>query len=240
VNFFTDGKLKPIHYLLLQLKAIDRIVIIGAVGTALNIIYQIKDAILNYNYPAELEGVIIDDLEPGSFVGDIPVLGSAKDIKRLIKDTNFRFIFCLYHMDKMKERFALLQSYNIPPDRLINFVHPLSYTSPDLHPGTGNVILSNSTIQTGVRIGNNNIINSNVIIEHDTIIGNGNFFSASVCIGAKVNIGNHCFIGLNASVRENVRLGENVFVGMHSLVLDNFSNVVIAGIPAKPLKKKEL
>ena len=222
------------------MKAIDRIVVIGAVGTALNILYQIKDAILNYNYPAELEGVIIDDLKPGSSVGEFPVIGSTKDIKRLIKDTSFRFIFCLYRMDKMKERFDLLQSYKIKPERFINFVHPLAYTSPDLHLGTGNVILSNSAIQAGVQIGNNNIINSNVTIEHNTSIGNGNFFSASVCIGAIVNIGNHCFIGLNASVRENVRLDENVFVGMHSLVLNNFSNVAIAGIPAKPLKKKDL
>ena len=222
------------------MKAINKIAVIGAVGTALNILYQIKDAILNYNYPAELEGIIIDDLEPGSSVGEFPVIGSAKDLKRILKDTDFRFIFCLYHMDKMKERFDLLQSYNIPPKRLINFIHPLAYTSADLQLGTGNVILSNSTIQSNVRIGNNNIINSNVAIEHDTSIGNGNFFSASVCVGAKVSIGNHCFIGLNASVRENVRLDENVFVGMHSLVLYNFSNVAIAGIPAKPLKKKGL
>jgi sugar O-acyltransferase (sialic acid O-acetyltransferase NeuD family) len=219
---------------------LQKIVVIGAVGTAINIVYQIKDAILRHNYPAELEGIIIDDSKPGSSVREFPVIGSSKDIKRLIKNTNCRFIFCLYNMDKMKERYNLLQGYNIPHERLINFVHPLAFTSPDLQLGTGNVILSNSTIQAGVRLGDSNIINSNVTIEHDTSIGNGNFFSASVCVGAKVKIGNHCFIGLNTSIRENVIFNENVLVGMHSLVLNDFSNVSIAGIPAKPLKKKDL
>jgi sugar O-acyltransferase (sialic acid O-acetyltransferase NeuD family) len=198
----------------------------------MNILYQIKDAIMNYNYPAELVGVIIDDVEPGNSVVDVPVLCSTKGINKLIKDTTYKFIFCLYHMNKMKERFALLQSYKIMPERFINFIHPLAYISPDLQVGTGNVILSNSTIQAGIQIGNNNIINSNVTIEHDTKIGHGNFISACACIGAHVNIDNNCFIGLNASVRENIKIGENVFVGMHSLIINNFSNCKVRGIPA--------
>ena len=220
------------------MKDINRIAVIGAVGSALNILYQIKDAINNYHYPAELEGVIIDDIAPGNSVSEFPVIGSTKDIKRLVYDTDLRFIFCLYHMDKMKERYKLMLSYNIPSERFTNFVHPLAYVSPDLNIGTGNVILSNSSIQAGVKIGNYNIINSNVTIEHNTSIGNGNFISANVCVGAKVNIGEYCFIGLNSSVRGNVKLEENVFIGMHSLVLNDFSNTVVAGVPAKKLKRK--
>jgi serine acetyltransferase len=60
-----------------------------------------------------------------------------------------------------------------------------------------------------------------------------------VCIGANVKMGNHCFIGLNSSVRENVILGDNVFVGMHSLVLNDLSNISVAGVPAKTLKRSQ-
>lgn len=220
------------------MKPIDRIAVVGAIGTALNILYQIKDAIESYNYPAELAGIIIDDLQPGTKVGDFEIIGSSKDIQRFLKETDYRFIFCLYRLDKMVERFELFKSYKIPDDRLSNFIHPLAYISPDLQLGRGNVILSNSTVQSGVKIGDNNIINSNITIEHDTVIGCGNFLSANACIGAKVNIGNHCFIGLNSSVRENIRLDDNVFVGMHSLVLNDFSDVYVAGVPAKIIERK--
>jgi sugar O-acyltransferase (sialic acid O-acetyltransferase NeuD family) len=221
------------------LKTIDKIVVVGAVGTALNILYQIKDAIVRFGYKAEIKGIIIDDREQGAQIGDFSVIGPSGDIPKFIRDTDYKFIFCLYRMDKMEERSRLLESFKIPYERFINFIHPLAYVSPDLELGQGNVILSNSTVQAGVTIGNNNIINSNITIEHNTTIGNSNFFSANSCIGAKVKIGNNCFFGLNSSVRENVTLAGNVFVGMHSLVLDDFSNVQLAGIPAKITERKK-
>jgi sugar O-acyltransferase (sialic acid O-acetyltransferase NeuD family) len=231
-------KLPATHYLLFQLKTNDKIVVIGAVGSALNILYQIKDAIERFYYSAEIAGIIIDDQNAGDKVGDFKVLGSTKAIQRILSDTDYGFIFCLYRMDKMKERFDLFKSFGIPDDRLINFIHPLAYVSPDITLGTGNVFLSNTTILSGVRIGNCNIINSNITVEHNSEIGNGNFLSANVCIGSKVKIGDHCFVGLNTSVRENVKLGDDVFVGMHSLVLNDFSDVSIAGVPAKIIKSK--
>jgi sugar O-acyltransferase (sialic acid O-acetyltransferase NeuD family) len=221
------------------LKKIDKIVVIGAVGTALNILYQIKDAIENFQYPAELKGIIIDDREAGWKAGDFTVIGTGNEIQKFLKETDYKFIFCLYRMDKMKDRYDLLKSYRIPEERMVNFIHPLVYVSSDLIMGKGNVILSNTTIQTGVGIGNNNIFNSGITIEHNSVIGNGNFLSANSCIGSAVKICNHCFIGLNSSVRENVTLGDNVFVGMHSLVLNDFENVSVAGVPAKILIRKK-
>ncbi len=220
------------------MKTNKKIVVIGAVGTALNILYQLREAIEKFSYPVELAGIVIDDKAPGTNVGDFKVIGCAKDIPRLLLDRNLVFIFSLYRMDRMKERYDLLRSYNIPDERLTNFIHPLAYVSPDIQFGYGNVILSNTTIQSGVKIGNSNIINSNITIEHDTVIGDGNFISANACVGANVNIGSHCFIGLNSSVREGVRLDDNVFVGMHSLVLSDFGNVSVAGVPAKIIKRE--
>jgi serine acetyltransferase len=40
---------------------------------------------------------------------------------------------------------------------------------------------------------------------------------------------------LNSALREDVKLVDEVFVGMHSLVLNDFSNCLIAGVPARAL-----
>ena len=214
-----------------------KIIIIGAVGTALNIIEQIVDARNNYGLTYDPVGILIDSFKKGSLIAGIPVVGSLREVSAFIEDTELNFLFALYKPEKLKERYDLLKSLKIPISRFVNFFHPLSYISASLVSGTGNVVLSNSTIQSNVKIGYFNIINSNVTLEHDSLLGDGNFLASGVTIGSRVTIGNHCFFGLNSSVRENVILGSNVYTGMQSAVLKNFDNEIIAGIPAKPLSK---
>jgi sugar O-acyltransferase (sialic acid O-acetyltransferase NeuD family) len=214
------------------------VVVIGGVGTALNIIEQIIDSRNNHSLDFQLKGIVIDSFEKGSLISGTPVIGNTQDIKHFLKDETIRFIFALFKPDKMQERYHLMESLNIPMERFISFIHPLSYVSSTAVIGTGNVIMSNSTVQSNVSLGNFNIINSNVTIEHDSFIGSGNFLAAGTTIGSDVRIGNHCFFGLNSSVREHVVLGNNVFTGMHSAVLSNFDNVRIAGVPARVLKSK--
>ncbi len=212
---------------------INKVAIIGAVGTALNILEQIKNARDNFDYPLDPVGVIIDTFSKGELISEVPVIGGLKDLQTICKIKDLGFIYALFKPEILKERYILLKELNIPINRYLNFFHPLAYISSTIKFGHGNVVLSNSTIQAGITMGDFNIINSNVVIEHDTRIGNGNFFAAGSIIGAHVHVGNHCFTGLNSSIRENVILRNEVFVGMHSLVLENFSKCRVAGSPAR-------
>lgn len=210
-----------------------KIVVIGSEGTARNIIEQISDAIHNHGYQAELAGIVIDTYKKGSLVAGIPVLGGTKETDTIKADKSLSFIFALFKPEKMTERLDLLMSLNIPVDSYINFIHPLSYVAESATVGKGNVVMSNSNVQSNVILGDFNIINTGVTIEHETVLGNGNFLAANSCLGSKVKIGCSCFIGINSSVRENVCLGDNVFVGMHSMVIEEFSDCRIRGIPAR-------
>jgi acetyltransferase EpsM len=209
-----------------------RLIIIGCDGTALNIIEQINDATLSFQYQDSLMGIMIDSFPLGTLIANIPVIGRPSEAQKFVEEQDIGFLYALYHPQKMKERTALLASYNIPLSRFANFVHPHSYFAKSATMGYGNIILSNSTIQSNVTIGNFNIINSNVTVEHDTNIGDNNFVAAGCILGAGIRIGQRNFIGLNSSIRENVVLDEDVFVGMHSLVTNNFSNCKIWGTPA--------
>lgn len=212
--------------------------VIGAAGTALNIIEQMVDARENYDHNIYPAGIIIDTYEKDNLINGIPVIGSLKEIPDLLNEQDLFFLFALYKPEKLKERFELLQSLKIPASRFVNFFHPQSYISKSFSYGTGNVILSNSTVQSNVKFGSFNIVNSNVTIEHDTTLGDGNFLAAGSVIGSNVSLGNSCFIGLNSSIRENVILGNNVYAGMQSAILNNYTEEIIAGIPAVPLKKR--
>lgn len=57
--------------------------------------------------------------------------------------------------------------------------------------------------------------------------------------GKDVIIGNKCWIGMNSMILPGVKLGDNTIVGAGSVVTKSFpeGNVVIAGNPAKVIKK---
>lgn len=210
----------------------QRVFIIGATGTARNIIEQISDAREKHRSDISLAGIVIDSFKKGEVISGVPVAGGLKDIPSLLKDAGNRFIFALYKPEKMKERHHLLVCLGIPAERFVNFIHPMAYVAGSVKMGNGNVILSNTTVQSDVVMGNYNIINSNVTVEHETVLGDASFIAADTVIGSEVKIGNHCFFGLSSSVREKTVLGDNVFVGMHSLVTHDFSECRVRGVPA--------
>lgn len=211
---------------------IEEVIIVGAVGTALNIADQVNDAFNKYNHHQKVIGFCVDSFPVNSVINGLPVVSTTPNINDyLYNKPNVRILYALFRPDIMKDRFQLFNELNIERNRLTNFIHPLTYYPSSLELGTGNIILSNTTIQSNVSIGDLNIINSNITIEHDTQIGDGNFIAANVAIGANVLLGSHNFIGLNSSIRENVSLDE-VFVGMHSLVLSDYKKTRVYGIPA--------
>lgn len=212
----------------------NKIVIIGAVGTALNVAEQIIDAMRNHKYPDSLLGIVIDDESLGNDINGIPVLCKTREIKTLLHDPGIKLIYALYKPDKMKERIDLLHSYTLEREYFTNFIHPRAYIAPSVKLGTGNVILSNASIETNVNLGDFNIICSNVVIEHDTVIKDNNFLAALCCIGSFVSISNGCFIGLNSTVKEHVKVGNYSFTGMGSNVLHDINeSEIVFGNPAR-------
>lgn len=213
----------------------NKIIIIGGEGTALNIAEAITDAVKNYNYSAELLGFANDYSEKGP-IGCFPIISKITEIDRYFRFNDVKFIFALYKPGLMNERTKLLQRLMLPTESQINFFHPSSYISSSADFGFGNVILQNCTIQNNVFFGNNNILSSNTVIEHDTKIGNNNFIAAGVVAGSNVNICDQCFIGLNSSIREQVQVSSNTFIGMGTLLLKNTNkNETWYGVPARKL-----
>lgn len=86
----------------------------------------------------------------------------------------------------------------------------------------------------------NTILNSNCIIEHETIIGNHCHIAPGAKIAGRVTIGNNVFVGIGAVIKENVVIKDNAVIGAGAVVIsDVLENDVVAGVPAKSIKKKE-
>lgn len=107
-----------------------------------------------------------------------------------------------------------------------------------------NVGISGATIyaRKEISIGNNTLIGGNVkILDNDfhpiDIEARNNDIKEK--IGTKeIKIGRDCFIGANSIILKGVEIGNGSVVGAGSVVTGKFpSNVIIAGNPAKVIKK---
>lgn len=92
-----------------------------------------------------------------------------------------------------------------------------------------------------LKIGSETILAHNVTIlteNHGMNTESEKPYHAQPLISKEVEIGKNCWIGCNVTICPGVHLGNNVIVGANSLVNKSFpDNVMIAGVPAKIIKK---
>lgn len=93
--------------------------------------------------------------------------------------------------------------------------------------------------QGGIEIGDNALIGQQVVIatiNHDFAPGKrGNMFPAPV------KIGNRVWIGARATILSGVTVGDNSIIAAGAVVTKDVpANVVVAGVPAKIIKKLEV
>lgn len=105
--------------------------------------------------------------------------------------------------------------------------------------GIGANILDGVKISNSVKIGKGALIYYNAIITHDCEIGDFVEISPNATILGRVRIGDFTHIGANATILPDLIIGNNVTIGAGAVVTKNISdNCVVAGIPAKIIRKK--
>ncbi|MFN8673267.1 MAG: UDP-3-O-(3-hydroxymyristoyl)glucosamine N-acyltransferase [Candidatus Sericytochromatia bacterium] len=101
---------------------------------------------------------------------------------------------------------------------------------------------SNTCIDRGTL--GNTIIKDNVKIDnlchiaHNVIINEGAFIIALSMLAGSVVIEKNAWVAPGSMIRESLKIGENSKVGMGAVVVKNVeNNDIVAGVPAKSLKK---
>jgi sugar O-acyltransferase (sialic acid O-acetyltransferase NeuD family) len=211
------------------------IIVIGGKGTAINVAEQIEDARERFGRQVRCLGIAIDDPALGSSVAGFPVLSGTRELWATYRESDVRFLFCLYRPDVLAERFRLLASFGIPDERFATFVHPGAYVSPSAVVGPGSVVLCGASIQNRAAVGRHCILNAGVVIEHEATVQDGCFIAAHACVGARVTLGPSVFVGLAAAIREDVCVQHGAFIGMSSTVLRGVdAGSLVYGSPARP------
>ena len=124
--------------------------------------------------------------------------------------------------------------------KILNVYDPSSILNSYVEIGEGTVIMPMVVVNNSAKIGRGCILNTGAVVEHDCKINDFVHISPNASLAGGVSVGEFSQIGIGACVRQNVKIGKNVIVGAGSVVVKNIpDNVIVAGNPAKILRKNE-
>lgn len=169
-----------------------------------------------------------------SFLG-YPVWRGRSHLFEYAKKENFSVIIGIGDNHRRWEIVKAVTSAGICFDTAI---HPSAQLGNDVNIGEGTVIMANSVINPGARVGRHCIVNTAVTIDHDCIIGDFVHLSPGAHLGGSVRVDHSGWIGLGASIINNIYVGEHTIIGAGSVVIANVdAYTVVAGNPAAFLRK---
>lgn len=200
----------------------NRLVIIGAGGYGKVIV----DNALKNGYT---DIIFVDDNLTGECMG-IPIVGTCAEIEKL---NNGKTDFVIAIGDNFTRK-IIAERYNV---NWVTLVHPCALISVNVSIGIGTVIMANTVINAGARIGNHCILNTASVIEHDNTISDYVHISPKVALGGTVNIGACTHIGIGANVINNINICGGCVVGAGATVVQNIeAKGTYVGVPARKVK----
>ena len=210
-------------------KKLDEIILLGGGGHA-----KVLIDLINASGQFEISGILDTQLEVGTKVLNIPVIGDDdllsglynKGIKNVciavgsVKDTTRRRML----FDKVKQ-IGFLVPYLLHPQAII--------VSRNVHFSEGVQIMAGVTVQTGSLFKENTIINTGAIIEHDCSIGSHVHICSGVVISGGCTVGDGTFIGAGATVMQGINIGKCVTVAAGAVVVKDVpESSMVKGVPA--------
>lgn len=208
---------------------LPKIVIIGGGGHAKVVIELIRS-----RNEYEIVGILDPQLERGTRVLDVEVLGSDAQLDELLAQgvQNAAVGLGSWGDNSIHGRiFKNLKDkgYHVPA-----LIHQHAIVSNHVAIGEGSQIMAGAVIQPNTVIGSNTVINTGSIIEHDCRIGDGVYTGSRVACSGFVTIGNDCFIGSGVTIIPQIKISKFSFIAAGAVVVSDIEEAQkVRGVPAK-------
>ncbi|MBZ0279558.1 MAG: acetyltransferase [Anaerolineae bacterium] len=209
-----------------------RAVILGGGGHARVLI---DTMLLNRMTPV---GILdIDPKRVGESVLGVPILGNDDLLPELARQGATHFAVGLGSVGDVRPRqqvFARGLASGLAP---LTVIHPTAIVSSYTEIRDGVQIFAGAIINAGAQIGANVIVNTAAIVEHDCMVEDHVHLATGAKLCGAVRVGQGVHIGAGATVLQGITIGANATVGLGAVVVKDVKpDVVVAGVPARPLR----
>ncbi len=208
------------------------IVIVGAGGFARDVLFLLQR--INHENPTyNIIGFIDEQLDTGSIINGVPVIGNNDFLIRYPKELA---VAIAIGNGKIRKRL-----YNLFKDNsnlyFPNLIDPSVIRSEHITFGIGNIIYIGTILTINIQIENFVILNVSCNVGHDSILESYVTVSPSTNISGNVHIESLCYLGTSSSIIQGIHIGGNSTIGAGAVVIRDIpKNCTAVGIPAKPIK----
>ncbi len=172
----------------------------------------------------------------GSFVDDLPVLGSLEDLNAAAGTKAIVLAVADPMLRKRIKESIQLENVSYPA-----LIHP-SADPGDLERnrfGEGILITAANVLTTAVVVEDFSIINLGCTIGHDVTIGSFSTIMPGCSISGAVKIGTEVLIGSGARILPGVLVGDRSKVGAGAVILQDVApGVSVVGVPGRVVKRE--
>ncbi|TDD70934.1 acetyltransferase [Jiangella aurantiaca] len=186
----------------------------------------------------EVAGLLDDDLrKAGTSVDGVPVLGTLDDVT---EHADADVVICSGRGGARRDIAARFAKLGVDARRYVSIVHPATPVPAGCVVGAGSILLAGVVLTAAVTVGRHVVCMPHVTLTHDDVVGDYATLAAGVALGGGVVVGEAAYLGMNSSVREQRRVGDDAVLGMGAaLVEDQPARTTWAGVPARPLTRRE-
>lgn len=141
-----------------------------------------------------------DGVEIGTEICSVKVVGAVSDLSMLF--TEYKLLIVTIGNNAVREQIYGIANrigYAFP-----NLTHPSAYVSPYAKIGWGCVLLNNSIVQNGSKVGNGVLLNPGVEIHHDCSMDDFSLVYTNSVMRTYAKVGKRVRIGSNVTISNEV------------------------------------
>ena len=184
----------------------------------------------------KIDGIVDAQLELGSLIFGVPVVGSDDFVKTLDPEKTE----LVNGLGSTKNTHARQEIFNRLTKLGFKFVgvrHPSATIGAECEVAESTQIMAGAVLQNRVRTGENCVINTRASIDHDVTIADHVVVSPGTIISGGVKIGCGSFIGAGAVIIQGLEIGDNCVIGAGSVVRHSVNDsTTVVGNPATQLE----
>lgn len=169
------------------------------------------------------------------------ILGSEDDLPQIIARHPNCKVFVAIGDNWIRKKMVTKVISIMPNVNFATAIHPSAQIGRHTSIGEGVVIMAGAIVNSGANIGDFTIINTKASIDHDSKMLSFSSLAPNVTTGGNVLIGEFSAMAIGATIQHGISIGKHSVIGAGSILMRNCGdNLVMYGVPAKKIRKREV